>query len=304
MIEASMPSNIALIKYMGKNDAALPINSSLSYTLDDLRTKISLLPSTETDKLVTQVTLKPGGENKFLKHFAMLKQEFNISGFYQIHSANNFPSGTGLASSASSYAALTQATYLLSQKQQTTPPLSDNELAQLARRGSGSSIRSFFSPWCIWQDQDVFPTGENWPSLQHKVLLLEKKHKTISSSEEHMRVMSSPNIKNRAHRAEVRLNDLIQALNAQNWHDIYQICKDEFLDMHELFHTSNPSFSYMHLVCHDIIALTDEYSQSGHQIILTMDAGANMHFLFPEHEESTFVELQKQINLDNMWWQK
>ena len=62
--------------------------------------------------------------------------------------------------------------------------------------------------------------------------------------------------------------------------NIYQICKDEFLDMHELVKATR--LFHMHLVCHDIIALTDSIHNQGiklyHGWVLTCT-------LFPEHEE-------------------
>jgi diphosphomevalonate decarboxylase len=162
-IEASAPSNIALIKYMGKADVKSnrPTNSSLSYSLDKLRTFVRIqkdegatadhwAPYERTDLLKIQLSEK--GMVKFLTHFELLKKEFKMKGFYRIESANNFPSDCGLASSASSFAALTLAAHewMLKNAEGVPTPYRPKELSKLSQKGSGSSCRSFFSPWALW----------------------------------------------------------------------------------------------------------------------------------------------------------
>jgi diphosphomevalonate decarboxylase len=280
MIQTTMPSNIALIKYMGKNAMQGPINSSLSWTLPHLSSKMRFEPH-DQDRLITSVTLKPGGEEKFLQHFQRLKMALNITQCFHIHSENNFPSGAGLASSASAYAALTQGTYLLSQSLKTHAPLSIDTIANLSAKGSGSSIRSFYGPYCIWSQEGARATGENWPKLESCVAIIDDQHKKISSSEAHQRVMTCPNINQRAEKANERLAQLIKAFDQTDWDAIYQICKDEFLDMHHLFHTCQTPFKYINTKSEQLIQQADKLQKQGTPLIITMDAGANVHFLYP-----------------------
>ena len=125
-IEESAPSNIALIKYMGKSDFInnRPTNVSVSYTLDELKTFVRIKKVDSPDDLtdtwnpflrsdLLPIKLSEKGNSKFLAFFQILKKEFQLNGFYQIESANNFPSDCGLASSASSYAALTKAAHAI-----------------------------------------------------------------------------------------------------------------------------------------------------------------------------------------------
>ena len=280
MIQTTMPSNIALIKYMGKNAMQGPINSSLSWTLPHLWSQIRFEPQ-EQDRLLTTVTLKPGGEEKFLKHFQHLKTILNIRQCFHIHSENNFPSGAGLASSASAYAALTKGTYLLSQSLKTHAPMSIDAIANLSAKGSGSSIRSFYGPYCIWSPEKAEPTGENWPKLESCVAIIDDQHKKISSSEAHQRVMTCPNIHQRAEEANKRLAQLINAFDETDWDAIYQICKNEFLDMHHLFHTCQTPFRYINSKSEQLIHQADKLQKQGTPLIVTMDAGANVHFLYP-----------------------
>ena len=146
---ARAPSNIALIKYMGKSEGNRPANSSLSYTLDHLVTEVRIEDGAGHDQWLPlmegrfSADVSEAGQRRFLEFFAEIKRVFKISGFYRLHSGNNFPSDCGLASSASSFAALTKATYELSKDKGQGPNRSDAELSRLSRQGSGSSCRSF-----------------------------------------------------------------------------------------------------------------------------------------------------------------
>ena len=154
---ASAPSNLALIKYMGKKPVAVgqnrSLNSSLSFTLNHFMTKVEIeeassdgwSPLEKKDVFYTHLPLP--AQKRFLDFFQQLKEYFSIPGCYRIRSGNNFPLSAGAASSASSFAALTQATYKLAQeKTELQKKLSVEELAQISRSGSGSSCRSFFFP--------------------------------------------------------------------------------------------------------------------------------------------------------------
>lgn len=193
----------------------------------------------------------------------------------------------GLASSASSFAALTscacQALSSLTKKE--LPEL--EEQAQWSRQGSGSSCRSFFEPWTIWEGNEVYPVDLPYETLIHHVILIEKAPKSVSSSEAHKRVMTSPNYEGRTERACQRLEDLTYALSEQLWEDAYHICFEEFTDMHELFETSIPPFSYQTEESKRILNLLQEYwIMHGDGPIITMDAGANIHMLFREDQKA------------------
>ena len=184
-VEASAPSNIALIKYMGKVNTAdnSPCNSSLSYTLEHLRTFIRIQ---KTDGLTADqwkpfersdlrpIELSEKGRVKFLNHFAVLKKEFGIEGFFEIQSANNFPSDCGLASSASSFAALTAVTHKWAVENKGLKPYSETQLALLSKKGSGSSCRSLFSPWSVWSKETVSSVELPVRNLKHQVILCDE----------------------------------------------------------------------------------------------------------------------------------
>lgn len=296
----SAPSNIALIKYMGKIEGSgnKPTNASLSYTLENLRTFIRL---TEIDGTQDQwqpliredlqkIDLSEKGQLRFLKHFQNLKEKWGVTKNFLIESANNFPSDCGLASSASSFAALTLAAAEMFQKINPQPWGDDKKvLSELSRQGSGSSCRSIFSPWALWQEEYAQPMAIPHKDLHHLVVIVEASKKEVSSSEAHKLVTTSPRFEGRVERAELRLKDLIQALCFNDWHMARQIAWDEFIDMHRLFETSNPAFSYMtggsRKVLDDCQSFWNKWQDGP---LVTMDAGANVHMLFRNDQLKTF----------------
>lgn len=282
-VEASAPSNIALIKYMGKDSHSgnLPANPSLSYTLEHLRSFVVIEPGLNQDQWkplpgFAELNLSDKGREKFLNHFAKLKSHWGIEGNFNILSANNFPSDCGLASSASSFAALTLATYQLSKNQNETP----ESLSKLSRQGSGSSCRSMFSPWAEWSGEGAEKLNLNL-ELEHAVLIVDGDKKTVSSSEAHRRVNMSLLWQGRTERARTRLTKLKQALAVNAWAAAYEICWAEFWDMHALFETSAPPFGYMtDGTLKALNHLRDLWTKRGDGPLVTMDAGANVHLLF------------------------
>lgn len=303
-VEESAPSNIALIKYMGKLDSSQnkPTNSSFSFCLNHLRTfvRIQKNPSLAADQWsayrrddLRPLDLSEKGQTKFLSHFSELKKEFKIDGFFEIESANNFPSDCGLASSASSFAALTMVTHSWMLQHTDKKPYRPKELAKISQKGSGSSCRSFFSPWSLWHADGAEAIQIPLQNLKHQVLLCDESVKAVSSSEAHRRVLSSDLFVGRIERVEKRLQELISALRQQNWQKSYEICWNEFWDMHMLFHTSSPSFMYMNSSTFEVLSVLHNYWQNKSDgPLVTMDAGSNVHLLFREDQTLCYEEIK------------
>ena len=303
-VEASAPSNIALIKYMGKADTKLnkPTNSSLSFCLDKLRTfiRIKANPELTADTWaplrrpdLLPIELSEKGLEKFLAHFQFLKKEFKLGGFFEIESANNFPSDCGLASSASSYAALTQVVHDWAKKNASAPKMDyrPKELAKLSQKGSGSSCRSFFSPWALWHADGAESMQLPYQNLKHQVLLCDVSIKKVTSSEAHVRVTTSDLFIGRPERAETRLHKLSGALRSENWKHAFELCWNEFWDMHALFHTAVPAFMYMNeSTMKSLLMLHKNWIEKGDGPLVTMDAGSNIHLLFRADQAALYAE--------------
>lgn len=315
MIFSEAPSNIALIKYMGKQPGQignLPTNSSLSVTLPNFRTRVQISSSKDNSDLWTELKdstwncaqLSTMGQERYLKHFSKLKKHWKLSGNYLIQSGNNFPTDCGVASSASSFAALTMATYQLAKQQDQSLDLTQGQLAKLSRNGSGSSCRSFGGPLVLWNAEDnsveEFSSGFEF---QHELILVDVKKKEVSSSEAHKRVLSSPKFSGRPERANARLKSLLGFLstdeNTKDWQKAWQLVWDEMWDMHELFHTAQPSFEFMAEKSKEILEfLRKQYLAAKDGPFITMDAGANIHLLYRKGQKSLGPELQKSFGSD------
>lgn len=309
-VAAEAPSNIALIKYMGKIPGAnavdknRPTNASLSVTLPHLRTRVEIeqvegvqdswRPLEAEGWLVPQLSEK--GRNRFLQHFSRMKTAWKISGFYEIRSASNFPSDCGLASSASSFAALTMAGAELARKVNPQIDLTIAQISDMSRQGSGSSIRSFFSPLSVWDADGAREVELSNIQFLHQVVVVEDTKKAVSSSEAHERVVSSPLFEGRPDRAEQRLVELIAALKENRWRRAYEIVWDEFHDMHALFSTSVPPFSYITEGTDKTLSFLQDYWQRhADGPLVTMDAGANVHLLYRADQTRMATEVRREI---------
>lgn len=304
---ASAPSNIALIKYMGKvsHQSNRPSNSSLSLSLEYLRTGVEIVSHQlaedvweplENPEFPVKPQLSEKGRARFLAHFAFLKSHWGIKGHYLIRSANNFPSDCGLASSASSFAALTLAAADLARTVSSVgaEALSLEKLSALSRQGSGSSCRSLFSPWSLWRDEGAERVEMENFEVWHQVLIVDSSIKAVSSSEAHRRVSTSPHFLGRVERAEQRLLDLLQAMRSQDWAAGFRLCWDEFQDMHRLFETAVPPFQYrtpQSFAALDWLKVYWETTGDGPWV--TMDAGANIHLLYRPDQKRVATEVAK-----------
>lgn len=313
-ITAEAPSNIALIKYMGKtqDQVNMATNPSISYTLPHLKTKVTL-EVTEAINALWQpdetmnyhMSLSEVGKNKFLAHWDRCHQRM-APGFSKgviITSGNNFPSDCGLASSASSFAALTLACHklflemgLLKKKWTTL------ELAQLSREGSGSSCRSFFEPWAYWSGSEIHPLDQTvWADLLHSAVVVDHGKKKVSSSDAHQKIVSSSLFTGRLERTQARSDKLQKLLKQKDsWSSMYELIWSEFWDMHALFETSSPPFYYM--TPKSLLALRflqNDWEARGDGPLITMDAGPNIHLLYRKNQSELQQEhLLKMKNMD------
>jgi len=155
---ATAHANIALVKYWGKRDDALmlPQAASLSIALDRLLTTTTVDLGTGEDSL--ELDGKLASARELLRARALLDAA-GIQVPARIVSRNDFPTGAGLASSASGFAALAVAACAAAGQKRSV-----EELSALARLGSGSASRSVPGGWAVWENESarqVFPP-EHW----------------------------------------------------------------------------------------------------------------------------------------------
>ena len=298
MWTAEKPSNIAFIKYMGKLNSAKnkPTNSSLSWTLNHLKTKVVIEKSSGTEDQWQPLAsdypfeMSPLGREKYLNHLGRLKTYFGIEGFFTVQSGNNFPADCGIASSASSFAALTEAA-CLAFSELTGREISVFEKANLSSQGSGSSCRSFHTGWVLWDGNKVENVQVELGNMLHMVILVGSGTKKVSSSQAHKIVSSSLLFEGRSERAETRLDKFVDHLQNLDWSNLFQLGWEEFYDMHALFETSNPSFGYFLPGTITVLNTVREFWQShGDGPLVTMDAGPNIHMLWREDQQELALQ--------------
>ena len=307
--EAFAPSNLALIKYAGKKDKSnLPLNSSLSYTLDHLVTKVCITPIEEEkdkwaplkDKECFPIKLSDFSIKRFLDFFRFLKKTYQVSGSYLVQSANNFPAEIGAASSASSFCALTRATHQLalsrSENLDFVESLTPSCLSVISRQGSGSSCRSFFSPWALWEGKGARPVTLPFSQLKHQLVLVGSESKKVSSSKAHEQIINTPALEGRVERAHKRLAELLSALNEQNWKNCFEIVWEEFQDLHQLYESAG--IYYRNEKSYNILTIVKEFwNKEKDGPLVTMDAGSSVHLLYRPDQNKIFNHFSSVFSL-------
>ena len=307
--QAEAPSNIALIKYAGKkNKDNIPLNSSLSYTLEHFTTSVLIEPLKEGVEdqwapLQKEFKLSALAQERFLIFFKFLKKTFKIPGFYLIKSGNNFLTSAGAASSASSFSALTTVAHRLaldlSLDRENVKSFDLFKLSALSRKGSGSSCRSFFKPWALWENEGAKPLRLPFLHLKHQLIVCFAGPKNISSSKGHELIVTSPFFKGRADRARGRLFCLLKALKEKNWPACFDIVWEEFQDLHKMYETARPSAVYRTEGSFKVLNwLKNFWKKNKDGPLVTMDAGSSVHLLYRPDQEKTAEKIKTHFESD------
>jgi diphosphomevalonate decarboxylase len=183
-------ANIALAKYWGKSDAALnlPAVPSLSVTLEPMitETTITLVPGLAHDEfLLGSAPAAPEETARVARVLGEVRAEAGSALRARVRSTNSFPTASGLASSASGFAALAgaaRAVYGL--------PDDLRRASILARRASASAARSVLGGFVELPagrpgDDDVaaipLHPPEHWPTLRLVVAVVSEGRKDVGS---------------------------------------------------------------------------------------------------------------------------
>ena len=300
------PSNIALIKYWGKYGRQLPSNPSISFTLNHAFTETTLeySPKTGVDEgieleFLFQKEEHPEFREKVLKYLESILDIFPFLKQLKlkIHSANSFPHSAGIASSASSMSAL--ALCLCSLEDELFDTLNSDEdfhrkSSFVARLGSGSACRSIYSNIALWGKSPIQENSSDeyaveyaevndiYKSFQDSILIVSGKEKSVSSSAGHSLMDGSPYAKPRFEQAKMRMLRLAEALKSGDLEKFGTIVEDEALTLHALMMASTPSYLLMEANSLHIIEAVREFrKETGLPVYFTLDAGPNIHLLYP-----------------------
>ena len=302
------PSNIALVKYWGKYGDQLPQNASVSFTLQGAATDTTLRygPRKQSGTGVdVQLNLAGTPEPRFTSRTqAYLERLLPIYPFLRqlelrIDTQNSFPHSAGIASSASGMSAL--ALCLVSLEEQLFEPLADRaaflrKASYLARLGSGSACRSVYGGAAAWgKIQEVVDSSEEYAvsvseqlhpvfqSYHDDILLVSRSEKSVSSRAGHGLMEQNPYAPPRYAQANARSHELLGVLQRGDTERFGQLLESEALTLHALMMSSQPSYTLIEPNTLHIINLLRQFrSETDHPVYFTLDAGPNVHLLYPE----------------------
>ena len=311
------PSNIALVKYWGKKPVQLPQNSSVSFTLQHCHT---------TTTVHYDTNIQPGKEidfTIFLDGVAAPDFKPKIKGFFEriahympflkdyrftIETSNSFPHSSGIASSASGMSALSLC--LMDMERALYPEITDayfyEKASFLARLGSGSACRSVLGPLVVWGVHDqvnhsddlmgtLYPyeIHPDFRTYQDTILLVDKGEKQVSSTVGHGLMNQHAFAEARFTQAYDNMVKLKDVFATGDLDQFIKIVESEALTLHAMMMTSHPYFILMKPNTLEIINEIWSYRlKTGSKVCFTLDAGANVHLLYPAAEKEqvdTFI---------------
>lgn len=310
----SAPSNIAFIKYWGKYPGQLPANASLSMSLDACTTHTEVLAERIPFRDFPEIYFSFEGKEKpeFLPkieafiHAILPEMPWLIRCRLRIDSRNTFPHSSGIASSASAFAAL--ALCLTDIEVQWNDKEASHGFfrtaSHRARLGSGSAARSVYGGYTVWGKHPMVPGSANTfavvvddpiddrlASLNDHILLIDRGQKSVSSTAGHALMNNHPYADARFIRAADNLHAMLSALRSGDEPHFFDLLEEEALGLHALMMSSQPNYILMRPNTLAAIERIRYARQIDHiPIGFTLDAGANVHVISPKEAKQTVDE--------------
>ena len=283
---AMAPANIAVIKYWGRKDdrLRLPANNSISINLSGITTvtSVEFLDGLHDDVVsIDGRAVEKGERNRISAHLDRVRNMAGMRLRAKVESKNNFPKGTGLASSASGFAALSLAASCAAGLS-----LSERELSVLARLGSGSACRSIPPGFVEWKagtsDSSSYAYSLYPPDywdIRDVIAIVGRDAKKVSSTEGHTAVATSPYYKTRLRDMPQKIRGIKVALRNRDFTEFGEIAEAETMSMHATMLTSNPTLIYWMPTTVRIMHEVINWRSGGLESYFTIDAGPNVHVL-------------------------
>jgi diphosphomevalonate decarboxylase len=302
---ATAHSNLALVKYWGKRNSVLnlPAVGSISITLNDLttRTTVQFDPSIVGDTLVLNRVLADKEKEKRVRTFLdLVRNHAKINQFAKVTSENNYPTGSGLASSASGFAALALAATEAAQVS-----FSKEQLSVLARQGSGSAARSIFGGFVEMKAGEK-PDGsdsyavqladENYWGISVVIAITAEYEKQISSTDGMKQTaLSSPFYSDWISSSKADLDEMRLAISKKDFQKLGEISENSCLKMHGLAMSAKPGIVYWSAATISVIHTVRELRQKNIQCYFSIDAGPQVKILCTPHDEEAIGKLLMEI---------
>jgi len=294
--------NIAFIKYWGNRDDALrlPLTGSISMNLSGLETITTVVPDRrlKADRLTLGGVSQTGAAFERVSRFLdQVRRLANSVVFARVTSANNFPAGAGIASSASAFAALA-----LAASKAYALDLPEASLSSLARLGSGSASRSIPDGFVEWKPGETHAESYAWSiappehwELVDLIVILDQTHKITGSSDGHKLAHTSPLNAERIAAVPGRLDVCRQAILQCDFQALAEVTEADSEHMHAVMRTSTPSLIYQTKLTLDILAQVKSWRDQGCAVCATVDAGPNVHVIAEKKDAQKALSRLRQI---------
>ena len=270
------PSNIALIKYWGKYENQIPANPSISYTLNQCRT-ITEMEFTEGENFSVRLFLSGKEEPKFAektaKYLAGIEKylPWVLRGSFVIKTENTFPHSSGIASSASGFGALAKCLMALDKEisGEKSPEETLQRASLLARLGSGSACRSLYNGLVVWGATPVVSGSADEYAVPYPVSEI---HPIFRDFNDWVMLIQ-------------------EILKNGDMDGFIKLVEHEALTLHAMMMVSDPAFILMQTGTLEIIhKVWDFRRETGLPLFFTLDAGANVHLLFPNDGQQESIK--------------
>jgi diphosphomevalonate decarboxylase len=299
---ANSCSNIAFIKYWGNRDAAqrVPLNDSVSMNLDHATTTTTVAFDAALNDDQVMIGDQAAGDAaraRVVAHLDRVRARAKIETKARVVSRNDFPMGTGIASSASAFAALS-----LAATRAAGLELSERELSMLARRASGSACRSIPAGFVEWiagsSDADSYAVSiappEHW-ELRDVIAIVSVEEKKIGSYEGHAAAQSSHFLAERLKALPTRFHRVRHAIFAKDLALLGPAIEEDALELHLIAMTSAPPIYYWSPGMVRVIQAAQEWRGNGLAVYFTLDAGPNVHLICEAKDADQIAALARQV---------
>ena len=312
---ASCPSNIALIKYWGKYEGQTPANPSISFTLSNCKTETKMI-FRSGEKFSVKTFLAGKEETKFSekieKYFRNIEKylPWILEGSFAIETENTFPHSSGIASSASGFGAIAKCLMEMDKAFSGKDFFDVKKASFLARLGSGSACRSVYDGLVAWGEVNEvegssdlyavkYPNEEIHPifrDFNDYVLLIHEGQKSVSSTVGHGLMNTNPYAERRFQEARDNFVPMREILKSGDLQAFMKLVEHEALTLHAMMMMSDPAFILMQTGTLQVINRVWEFrKETNLPLFFTLDAGANVHLLFPSEKKaeiSNFIKTE------------
>jgi diphosphomevalonate decarboxylase len=274
--------NIALVKYWGKRDTArnLPAVGSISITLDGMSTTTDVRfdPGLDADSFSLDGSSPPKMVDRVRHCIGLFRERLDRVPHAAVTSSNDFPTGAGLASSASGFAALVVAV-----DRALASDLDEEALGAIARRCSGSAPRSLrggfvelgFVPGSGRSETFVreLLAPDAWP-LEVVIAITSDEEKSIGSTEGMTHTAAtSPYYREWVAASDGSIDRARRAILGRDFDALAEVAEASCLGMHAVMMAARPGLLYWNGTTVECIHRLRELRRSGVGVFFTIDAG-------------------------------